>query len=606
MKQKLKFHTSENGIKNIQSAYEKIGDRLLQSVEDQGSIKYHVVCYRPYVLMGKRSEDKRENYEEISSTEDNDTSNQQLCQRSSTTCTLEHVYSVFVADIPCHKNCIRKYILNHERDIKTNVADENAESNDVKESSWVLLATVQYHTSLHNDPEECGIPTWSAFNSILSSVDIPQKKTALTPILQRPATEFSAIYTCMKNYQDCLAIVNQNTGSLWADVGVNRITKEIQLLRPEEISNLFLGLGGFHLAKEVMNCLGKYFAGSGVENIFIENETFGPNVMDSVLAVKHYSCAMREFSMLAEALEHLSLKVFLENNTAPEHITKEFSELIVCTKAKKIEEIRTHAETLKSLMPGLMRKIETFCEGQCTENETFRCVAMDQVLKQNYNKPAKGHGGIIGVTRKKEPVVFHDLIKHEKVQIAQYLRDLCGLLYEDEYSLQYKSQLAHQLESTLQMPPVTEMPQTPGKANVTDFMAIDMKVAFRVGITLRYIPLHSLVTVNRVYHTGLISLPAINSLTGRDTTSKVSTKMAAMKTAESYAADLLFNFEKKPLNENMEKRAEEFLVHSLSPNLCTMDKLRFHQYHDKKICHFQDLAPTSRSIRQEDTSSAIN
>lgn len=63
---------------------------------------------------------------------------------------------------------------------------------------------------------------------------------------------------------------------------------------------------------------------------------------------------------------------------------------------------------------------------------------MDQALEQNYNKPAKGQGGIIRVTRRKEAVVLHDLIKHEKVQIAQVLRDLCGLVYEDEYTLHHE------------------------------------------------------------------------------------------------------------------------------------------------------------------------
>ncbi|KAJ8868623.1 hypothetical protein PR048_030162 [Dryococelus australis] len=222
-----------------------------------------------------------------------------------------------------------------------------------------------------------------------------------------------------------------------------------------------------------------------------------------------------------------------------------------------------------------------------------------------------------------------------------------------------KSQLVHQLESTLQIPPVTEMQQSPGKASVIDFMAIARKVpikswnlktnviikenlslashfeeaderilkhishmtltsnvsnvvicstdidvvvsalcnyhvtwktvglqklwvAFGVRRTLRYIPLQSLVTENRVSHTVLIYLPAIHSRTGCNTTSKVSTKLAALKTAVSYVADLLFDFGKEPLNEDMEKRAEVFLVHPLSSNLCAMDKLRFYQYHHNK------------------------
>ena len=45
------------------------------------------------------------------------------------------------------------------------------------------------------------------------------------------------------------------------------------------------------------------------------------------------------------------------------------------------------------------------------------------------------------------------------------------------------------------------------------------------------------------------------------------------------------------------KKAEEFLVRALASSLGTMDKLRFHQFHHKKLWNFQDLAPTSRSTR---------
>lgn len=42
-----------------------------------------------------------------------------------------------------------------------------------------------------------------------------------------------------------------------------------------------------------------------------------------------------------------------------------------------------------------------------------------------------------------------------------------------------KSQLVHQLESRLEMPPVTDMPQSPGKASIIDFMAIARKVPIK-------------------------------------------------------------------------------------------------------------------------------
>ena len=71
----------------------------------------------------------------------------------------------------------------------------------------------------------------------------------------------------------------------WASSQISlRIAREIQFLRPKEFSNVFLGLGGFHLAKEIMACIGKYLRESGAENIFVETETFGPasNVAENV------------------------------------------------------------------------------------------------------------------------------------------------------------------------------------------------------------------------------------------------------------------------------------------------------------------------------------
>ena len=53
-------------------------------------------------------------------------------------------------------------------------------------------------------------------------------------------------------------------GRLWADVVVYRIAKEIQLMKPEQFTNIYLGLVGFHMAKIVLACLGTYLEPSGI------------------------------------------------------------------------------------------------------------------------------------------------------------------------------------------------------------------------------------------------------------------------------------------------------------------------------------------------------
>ena len=60
---------------------------------------------------------------------------------------------------------------------------------------------------------------------------------------------------------------------------------------------------------------------------------------------------------------------------------------------------------------------ESFKEGDFVVHHTLRRgsgVPMDQALEKEYNKAAKGAGGIIGITRKKESVAKCNIVKHEK------------------------------------------------------------------------------------------------------------------------------------------------------------------------------------------------
>ena len=60
---------------------------------------------------------------------------------------------------------------------------------------------------------------------------------------------------------------------------------------------------------------------------------------------------------------------------------------------------------------------------------------MDQGLESKYNKPAKGATGIIGITRRKAAVGKLNLIKHEKSNYTNLLRQMSRINNEDEYSL---------------------------------------------------------------------------------------------------------------------------------------------------------------------------
>ena len=148
---------------------------------------------------------------------------------------------------------------------------------------WVLA-----HYKVPLLTNEIKTPSFIAMKSLISTVNVEILKCAFTPIIPRPATEYSTIYTRMKNYQDTLNQRNIPYGPLWCDEGVYRIGKEIQLLRPDEFENIFLGMGGFHTEKIVLACLGKYLEKSGIKKVFEITETFGPDTVKSVLNGGHY------------------------------------------------------------------------------------------------------------------------------------------------------------------------------------------------------------------------------------------------------------------------------------------------------------------------------
>ena len=135
--------------------------------------------------------------------------------------------------------------------------------------------------------------------------------TVLTPILPYPATTYDAVLTTMINFQDALKQKGDSYGALWADEGVYRIAKEIQLVRPDEFSNIFLGLGGFHMEKILLACLDAYLEPSGIFAVLVETECYGTDVIKTVISGSHYSRARTAHSMIHEVLMSMMLEGFL-------------------------------------------------------------------------------------------------------------------------------------------------------------------------------------------------------------------------------------------------------------------------------------------------------
>ena len=127
---------------------------------------------------------------------------------------------------------------------------------------------ISWYTSRYRltvDDANINLPSCPAIKTLISSAEIILTLHAFTPIIPHPETQFDNIFTYMKNFYVLLQ-KNIPYGRLWSDEGVYKIAKEKQLLRPQEIDNIFLGLGGFHMEKVVLACLGSFLKESGTKN----------------------------------------------------------------------------------------------------------------------------------------------------------------------------------------------------------------------------------------------------------------------------------------------------------------------------------------------------
>ena len=114
------------------------------------------------------------------------------------------------------------------------------------------------------------------------------------------------------------------------------------------------------------------------------------------------------------------------------------------------------------------------------------------------------------------------------------------------------------------------------------------------GLASRYIPLHIL--YSKMGSDLCAVLPALYTLTGCDSTSKVGTKKAAL---ESNAESLLVEFGKHPiLSESISQQAEKYLVNVIKKNSVseTFTDLRKEIYKSSISVTHLDLPPTSEGL----------
>ena len=250
-----------------------------------------------------------------------------------------------------------------------------ADSSKLKNVSWSLARLDATMDQLSIYPQSQKMPSWSASNSVWTDETVPEKHLAFLPVLPHPVTEFSAVYTAMKNFMEIASQLTQNEIPMYCDEGVYCIVREIQLMRPEEFRTLVPCLGTFHLIKTVLKCIGKFLAGSGADITWLQAGVFGPTVIEnSILNGGHYSRCLEGMQLLAEAFERLLFKEFFNEKGVHPYapVLAILTNLKSAVEKKNITDSQKYMAEFGEASKGLVEDLNTFIKTQSDANENFK------------------------------------------------------------------------------------------------------------------------------------------------------------------------------------------------------------------------------------------
>lgn len=112
-----------------------------------------------------------------------------------------------------------------------------------KDVAWTLgrldISDIQVGTVKPTCGKQC-MPSWGAFNSLVSEETVKEKIVGFIPLIPNPVTEYSTVYTALKNFQNILGQLKQTHIAVTCDEEVYHIAREIMMQHPMEFNDIVL------------------------------------------------------------------------------------------------------------------------------------------------------------------------------------------------------------------------------------------------------------------------------------------------------------------------------------------------------------------------------
>lgn len=217
--------------------------------------------------------------------------------------------------------------------------------------------------------EENPVPTWAGIHALTSKKTVPLKKVGFLPVIPYPVTNYSTVFTALKNFQNVRAqLEDQPTLPVFCDEGVFHIVAEILMNNPADFCDLYPMMGAFHMTKVALRCAGTYLSGCGIEDGLIETEIYGSKTVQSVMSGSHYVRSLQGMLIISETLDTLRWSAFWKNYNKLDYtdLISEVKKARDSLQAKDVLQSQKMFQALRLKSQNLKSRFEKFVK-ECEE-----------------------------------------------------------------------------------------------------------------------------------------------------------------------------------------------------------------------------------------------
>ena len=222
-------------------------------------------------------------------------------------------------------------------------------------------------------------PSWTGFNSIVSSADLPLSTVRYLPFLNASPSDLNTIYTMLLRLVKIANKLGQPHIFVTADMAIYSKAQQILWANlPELNGKVTMRIGGMHMTMAFMACLGTIFGAGGLLSLLVDSGVYAEATAKQMLQGKQYSRGVRGIKLVHEALYRLLFQA-LESwlGRQGRNITIRTADEKICNLCNAIsindfDKAQVLANELEDEdIPALMTVLEEFRAVGRAESKTF-------------------------------------------------------------------------------------------------------------------------------------------------------------------------------------------------------------------------------------------